>query len=454
MGTPRRVHLVSLGCPKNRVDSEVMLGTLLDHDFELVDDADDAEVIVVNTCAFIQPATEESIDTILELAQLKDQGHCETLVVTGCLVQRYGQSLEAELPEVDHFLGTGEYHRIAEVLDRKRPPGPRSHIDVPLYIHDEMAPRINSWSRCSAYLKISEGCDHRCAFCIIPTLRGKLRSRPIPSLVEEARRLAEEGVVELNLVSQDSTAYGRDLRDGTGLGGLMAALSDVDGIEWIRLHYAYPHGIPQGLLEQLAGNDKVVPYLDIPLQHASGPMLKAMRRGVTRAGQERILDRIRSAVPELAVRTTFIVGFPGETDHDFAELCDFVAAQRFTHVGVFPYYQEDGTAAAQLEGQVPEHVKRERLASLQDIQRAISREHLSSRVGTEELVLIEGRSEESEHVLRGRTRWQAPDVDGQVFLPQIDEARVGQIVPVRVTQAADYDLAGESVLAEQVQRAL
>ena len=451
-GAPRRVHLVSLGCPKNRVDSEVMLGTLLEHAFVMVDDPADAEVIVVNTCSFIQPATEESIDTVLEMAQLKEHGHCETLVVTGCMVQRYGRSLEGELPEVDHFLGTGEYHRIAEVLKARDATGgaegPRSHIDVPLYIHDEMAPRINSWSRCSAYLKISEGCDHRCAFCIIPQLRGRLRSRDIPSLVAEAERLAGEGVVELNLVSQDSTAYGRDLRGVSprpGLGMLMEALGEVEAIRWIRLHYAYPHGIPDGFLEQLAHNDKVVRYLDIPLQHASGPMLKAMRRGVTRAGQERILDRIRTTVPDLAVRTTFIVGFPGETDEDFDELCDFVRDQRFTHVGVFPYYQEQGTPAAELGAQVPEGVKQARLEALMAIQREISHDHLASRIGQVEQVLVEGTSEESDLVWRGRTAWQAPDVDGQVFLPQSEGVAVGDIVAVHITQATDYDLAGELV---------
>lgn len=425
-----------------------MLGTLLEHEFEMVDDPDDAEVIVVNTCSFIQPATEESIDTILDMARRKEGGSCETLVVTGCMVQRYGTSLEGELPEVDHFLGTGEYHRIADVLADRSAPGPRSHIDVPLYIHDEMAPRINSWSRCSAYLKISEGCDHRCSFCIIPTLRGRLRSRTIPSLVAEAERLAAEGVVELNLVSQDSTAYGRDLRDERprpGLGALMGALSEVEGIEWIRLHYAYPHGVPDGFLEQLADNPKVCRYLDIPLQHASGPMLRAMRRGVTREGQERILDRIRAAVPDLAVRTTFIVGFPGETDADFQELCDFVQDQRFTHVGVFPYYQEAGTPGAELPNQVPEPVKELRLQALMDIQRSISRDHLQARVGTVGQVLVEGVSEESDLVLRGRAAWQAPDVDGQVFLPVADGVQVGDLVAVRFNQAADYDLAGELV---------
>jgi ribosomal protein S12 methylthiotransferase len=438
-----RVHLVSLGCPKNRVDSEVMVGGLLQGGFELVDEPELADVIVVNTCSFIQPATEESIETVLEMARLKSEGQCKKLVVTGCMVQRYGTALEEELPEVDHFLGTGEYHRIVEVLSTRDSAAPRSYVDVPMYIHDEMAPRVNSWSRCSAYLKISEGCDHRCAFCIIPQLRGRLRSRSIPSLVTEAERLVSEGVVELNLVSQDSTAYGRDLRDGTGLGGLLRGLANVTDLKWIRLHYAYPHGLPDGLLDALADEPKVCPYLDIPLQHASGSMLRAMRRGVTRAGQERILDRVRARVPGIAVRTTFIVGFPGETDRDFAELCDFVRSQRFDHVGVFTFFQEDGVPASSLDGQVPDEVKKARQAELMAIQATLSRDRLAAMVGTEVDVLIEGTSSESELLLRGRTARQAPDVDGQVYVASApSDVAVGQIRRLLVTQAGDYDLVG------------
>lgn len=442
----KRVHLISLGCPKNRVDSEVMVGKLQEEEFELVDDPADADVIVVNTCSFIQPATQESIDTILQMAEYKTAGDCEKLVVTGCMVQRYGTALESELPEVDYFLGTGEYHRITDVL-KAREGVPRSYVDVPLYIHDEMAPRVNSWSKASAYLKISEGCDHRCAFCIIPQLRGKLRSRTIPSLVAEATHLAAQGVVELNLISQDSTAYGRDLgRDAGGMGELMAALSEVEGIRWIRLHYAYPHGLPAGLLDQLAHNPKVVPYLDIPLQHASGPMLKAMRRGVTRAGQERILDRVREHCPDITVRTTFIVGFPGETEEDFAELCDFVRDQRFDHVGVFTYFPEEGTPAAELPDQVPEDVKMARQAELMQIQAELSSSRLKGLVGTIVDVLVEGTSEESDLLLRGRTSRQAPDVDGQVYIvsPPADAA-VGQIRAMRVTRTGDHDLVGELI---------
>jgi ribosomal protein S12 methylthiotransferase len=441
-----RVHLISLGCPKNRVDSEVMVGKLHQGDFEMVDSPEDADVIIVNTCSFIQPATEESVDTVLEMAGYKQAGSCKKLVVTGCMVQRYGTALEDELPEVDHFLGTGEYHRIDEVLSARGEAAPRSFVDTPMYIHDELAPRLNSWKPHSAYLKISEGCDHRCAFCIIPTLRGKMRSRTIPSLVTEARRLAAQGVREINIVSQDSTAYGRDLKDGTDLGGLLRALAQVEKLDWIRLHYAYPIGLPESLLGAIAEEPKVVPYLDMPLQHASGPMLKAMRRGITRDGQERILSRVRKFVPDVAIRTTFIVGFPGETDEDFEVLVDFIKDQRFDRVGVFTYFQEDGTDAAKLPGQVPEDVKLARQARLMGVQREISRARNEALVGSVVEVLIDGPAEEDERVLVGRTASQAPEVDGQVFLdaPPAD-ARPGQLRRVRIERASDYDLVGRIV---------
>jgi ribosomal protein S12 methylthiotransferase len=438
-----RVHLVSLGCPKNRVDSEVMIGKLRGADCQLVDTPDEADVIVVNTCSFIQPATEESIETVLEMAGYKETGACETLVVTGCMVQRFGSALEDELPEVDHFLGTGEYHRIDEILRSRGQGAPKTHVDVPMYIHDEFAPRVNSWKGHSAWLKISEGCNHRCAFCIIPTLRGKLRSRTIPSLVAEVERMAGEGVREINLVSQDSTAFGRDLADGTDLGGLLRALAKVDGIDWIRLHYAYPIGLPDSLLAAINEEPKVCRYLDMPLQHASGRMLKAMRRGVTRAGQERILDRVRAAVPGITIRTTFIVGFPGETEEDFAELLDFVKAQRFDRVGVFTYFQEDGTDAAKLAGQVDEEVKQARQRILMETQAEISRARMDALIGQTFDVLVDGKSDEHEWVVTGRLETQAPDVDGQVYLETPpDDIAPGQIRKVRIARASDYDLVG------------
>ncbi|MSP55625.1 MAG: 30S ribosomal protein S12 methylthiotransferase RimO [Myxococcales bacterium] len=440
----QRVHLISLGCPKNRVDSEVMVGKLQSGPFQLVDGPEDADVIVVNTCSFIQPATEESIETVVEMGKLKASGSAKKLVVTGCMVQRYGKSLEDELPEVDHFLGTGEYHRIDEVLSGQS--GQRSYVDTPVYLHDERTARPNSWAKHSAYLKISEGCDHKCAFCIIPQLRGTMRSRSVASLVVEAERLAAEGVVELNLISQDSTAYGRDLSDGSDLGKLLRSLAKVDGIRWIRLHYAYPIGLPESLLRAVAEEEKVVKYLDMPLQHASGRMLKAMRRGVTREGQERILERVRRFVPDIAVRTTFIVGFPGETDADFAELMGFVEREKFARVGVFTYFREDGTPAALLPDQVEDKVKIERQKQLMSLQKAISKQRHREMVKQTFDVLIDGPSKESEFLLSGRLASQAPDVDGQVYLQSPPEdARAGQIRPVRIRRASAYDLVGEIV---------
>lgn len=421
-----------------------MVGTLREREYQLVDDPAQADVIVVNTCSFIQPATEESIETVLEMAKFKEAGSCSRLVVTGCMVQRYGSSLEGEFPEVDHFLGTGEYHRIAQVLDNRAEQAPRSFVDVPMYIHDEMAPRVNSWARHSAYLKISEGCNHRCTFCIIPTLRGKLRSRTIESLTVEAAKLVSQGVRELNLISQDTTAYGRDLYGKPKLAELVQSLARVDGLQWIRLHYAYPIGLPDALLRTIADEPKVVPYLDMPLQHASGRMLKAMKRGVTRAGQDRILERVRRFVPDIAIRSTFIVGFPGETDEDFEELLDFVRAQRFTRVGVFTYFQEEGTVAAGLPGQVEEHVKKARQAELMRVQAEISLEHHEALVGQVLPVMVDGVSDESELVLEGRLATQAPDVDGKVFIGAAPEGlKAGQILPCRIVEASAYDLVGE-----------
>jgi len=439
-----RVYLVSLGCPKNRVDSEVMVGKLQQGAWEMVDEPESADVIVVNTCSFIQPATEESIETVLEMAKFKEDGRCKKLIVTGCMVQRFGRTLEEELPEVDHFLGTGEYHRIDEILKARKGEAPRSYVDTPMYIHDEMAPRVNSWARHSAFLKISEGCNHRCSFCIIPQLRGKLRSRTIESLCVEALALAAKGVREINLVSQDSTAYGRDLYGKPQLAALLTALTKVEGIDWIRIHYAYPIGMPDDLLEVIAKEPKVLSYLDMPLQHASGPMLKAMKRGVTRAGQERILQRVRAAIPDITIRTTFIVGFPGETEDDFDVLMDFVRRERFSRVGVFTYCQEDGTPAALLDNQVPEEVRNDRQARLMALQEQISLENNEKLVGQIFPVIVDGVSEETDLLLKGRLATQAPDVDGHVLLTSAPKGvKAGDILPFRILRATAHDLVAE-----------
>ncbi len=439
-----RVHMVSLGCPKNRVDSEVMAGKLRRAEWSVVDDPAEADVILVNTCSFIQAATEESVNTILELAAFKESGACRKLVVTGCMAQRYAGELEEALPEVDLFVGTGEFHRIDELL--ARPDAPRTVVGEPTWLQGDEDPRVNSALPHSAWLKISEGCDHRCAFCIIPKLRGKLRSRSLPSLVAEARRLVDQGVVELNLVSQDSTAWGRDLDGGADLGDLVRALAEIDGLRWIRVHYLYPHGVPEAFLDAMAREDKVVEYVDIPLQHVSGPVLKAMRRGVSADEQRRILERIRSRVPDASIRTTFIVGFPGETDRDFERLLAFVGEGWFDHVGVFTYSAEEGTAAAKFPGQVPAEVAEARRDELMRLAARLSAERLAARVGRVEEVLVDGPSPDSELVLAGRLRTQAPDVDGRVYLEfPPEDLRPGDIRQVRITRSGDYDLVGEVV---------
>jgi ribosomal protein S12 methylthiotransferase len=424
-----------------------MVGQLMEGDFEFVDQAADAEVIIVNTCSFIQPATEESIETVVDLARYKAEG-CRKLVVTGCMVQRYGEDLVDQFPEVDAFLGTGDYHRIKDVLEARESSARQVFIGPPTALHDEHDPRVNSWTSHSAYLKISEGCDHTCAFCIIPKMRGSHRSRSIPSLVEEARRLVEGGVRELNLVAQDSTAYGRDLEEAGDVGHLLQALALLPELSWIRLHYLYPHGVPERLLDVLANEPKVCRYVDIPLQHASGPMLKAMKRGVSRAGQEKILDRIREAVPDVSLRTTFIVGFPGETDRDFDELVDFVRHQRFDRVGAFLYSQEAGTDAGAFPDQVSEALKTERLERLMAVQAEIALEKHEALVGNVLPVMIDGGSSESEHLLEGRLESQAPEVDGKVFLTNPRGGlHPGSIVSARIVQASEVDLVGDLAIS-------
>ncbi|MBN2800610.1 MAG: 30S ribosomal protein S12 methylthiotransferase RimO [Deltaproteobacteria bacterium] len=440
----KRVHIVSLGCAKNRVDSEVMAGILQGEGYRLVSDPDQADVAVVNTCTFIQPANEESIEAILELANLKEEGRLEKLVVTGCMAQRFAAELPTELPEVDAFLGTGTYHRIGDVLGGRELS--RVLVDAPRWLPTAQTPRLNTSPPGSAWLKISEGCDHKCAFCIIPSIRGGHRSRTLASLVEEARILAAQGVLELNLVGQDTTSYGRDLSADIDLAVLTEALAEVDGLEWIRVHYLYPRGVPQRLLEVMASHPKVLPYVDMPLQHASDRMLRAMGRGTSRARQEAILDNIRATVPDVTLRSTFIVGFPGETEEDFDELLDFVRQQGFHRVGAFPYWQEEGTRAAELPHQVPEEVRMQRLDELMELQAGIAKDHLERWIGREVRVLVQGLSDETELLLQGRTAHQAPEVDGVVYINDAPEGVApGTMRRVLIEDALDYDLVGRVV---------
>ncbi len=434
------LHLVTLGCPKNRVDSELMLGGFLAHGYELVDDPARAEVIVVNTCAFIGPAKEESVDTILELGRYKEDGvgRCETLVVTGCLTQRYSGQLQQELPEVDHFVGTGAYAELPDLLAARQLP--RAVVPDPEYLHDARTPRVNSLPAYTAYLKISEGCDNQCQFCIIPTLRGAQRSRPIADVVAEARDLAARGAVELNLVAQDLTAYGHDLPGRPRLHELLDALAELPA-RWIRLHYAYPRDFPDALIDAIAKHPNVVKYLDMPLQHCSDKLLRRMRRGRDSRFLRELLAELRARVPGLVLRTSLIAGLPGETEADFEELCDFVREQRFERLGVFEYSDEEGTGAFEMDGKVPARTIRRRRRELMAIQRKINREQNRRLIGQSVQVLVEGPSPETEHLLVGRHAGQAPEIDGQVYIND-GAAAPGSLVTVRVEQAADYDLVG------------
>jgi len=446
MSREKTIHFVSLGCPKNRVDTEVMLGVATKSGCRVVKQAEDADVIVVNTCGFIGEAKKESIDTILELGLLKKHGSCEKLVVTGCLSQRYPTELAAQMPEVDHFLGSSDMLKLGTVLEGK---ADRMLVGNPAdWVVRASDPRVVTDSRVSAYVKIAEGCNRTCAFCTIPEFRGKQRSRPADDIVREAEQLVAQGVVELNMISQDTMAYGRDRKGDDGPGGktnlaaLARRVADVPGVRWVRLFYLYPETIDDELVDLLANHPRVVPYVDMPLQHAADAMLKRMRRGHGKERQKRVVETMRKKIPNLTFRTAFIVGHPGETDAEFKELCDFVTWAEFEHVGVFRFSDEESAQSYALDGKVSALVASNRYRKLMALQRRIARAKNKSMVGRELDVLVEGVSEEHEFVVKGRHAGQAPEIDGQVFLSG-GEARAGEMRRVKVVQTSDYDLVGE-----------
>ena len=467
-----KIGFLSLGCPKNLVDGEVMLGIARDAGHEITPDAGDADVLVVNTCAFIDSAKQESIEAILEMAAQKRDGKCARLVVTGCLAERYRDDLKKAIPEIDAVLGTGEVPQILDALGAGDPrraarpstqplaffrsPGelqprespaagresPAATREPPTYIYDAETPRLLTTPGHYAYVKIAEGCDYTCAFCIIPTLRGSYRSRTADSIVREARALAARGVRELLLISQDTTFYGIDRGERGALARLLRELDAIDGLEWIRLLYLYPTTITDDVLDAMADCDKVCRYVDLPLQHASSAVLRRMRRPGTRATYDKLLGRIRDRVPGVTLRTTLIVGFPGETEADFQELDGFVADTRFDHVGVFTYSHEEGTRAFGLPDDVPAAVKRARRSALMARQKKIVASAQKTRVGSDVRVIIDGPSPEHELVVQGRLEGQAPDIDPVVFLTDCDpEGYVnGQLIRARVVGARGYDL--------------
>ncbi len=461
-----KVGLVSLGCPKNLVDSEVMLGLAERAGHTLTSDAEDADVLVVNTCAFIDSAKQESVDTILEMARHKTSGACRRLIVTGCLAERYRDELQAQIPEIDAVLGTGEVPAIVGAIagaasgagvapvtfhratrgpaapgpgHPPRAPGPRH--PAPDYIYDADTPRVFATPRHYAYIKVAEGCDYACAFCIIPTLRGHYRSRPAASIVREAQQLAARGVKELLLVSQDTTFYGIDRGERGALARLLRELNAVPGLEWIRLLYLYPTTIDDDTLAAMAECQKVCRYVDLPLQHASDSILRRMKRPGARAQYERLLARIRERVPGVALRTTFIVGFPGETEADVDTLCEFVREQQFDSVGVFTYSHEDGTSAYTFEDDVPAAAKAARRRRVMALQKAIVAGRQRAMVGRRVRLLVDGPADH-ELVLRGRLAGQAPDIDAVVFLTDCDPSsyRAGDLIEVEIVSAREYDL--------------
>jgi ribosomal protein S12 methylthiotransferase len=444
------VHFRSLGCPKNRIDTEVMLGTLALAGYAVAEDIHDADVVVVNTCSFIQSAREESIQAILDVAELRESSRLRALLVAGCLPQRYGAELAQELPEVDAFIGTGHFHKIPQILDQTLA-GSRGGVYVDAgqtHLYDEHDPRLLIGPGHTAYLKISEGCDRVCAFCAIPKIRGCFQSRRLESVVAEAKELAAQGAKELNLVAQDATSYGKDLPGRPRLSDLLGALDEVEGVAWIRQLYVYPSAVTEDFVDLLARGRRVLPYVDMPLQHASDRVLRAMKRGTTQARQRALVERLRQRVPGVTLRTTFIVGFPGEADADFAELCDFVREMEFDHVGVFRYSDEEGTAAKAYGEKVPRTVARRRHRDLVALQSELMARKLASQVGTEARVLVDRTDAPrgGSRVAHGRLSSQAPEIDGGVLVRTAGERTApGDFLRARITAVRGCDLEAEAL---------
>ncbi len=441
-----KVAFVSLGCDKNLVDSEHMLGLLHQGGFTLTGEEENADVLVVNTCCFIEDAKQESIDQILEVARHKETGNCKALIVTGCMAQRYPDEILEQLPEVDAVVGTTSYDKIVEIANQLlTEKGVKvKQFDTIDRAHIEDMPRILTTAGYFAYMKIAEGCDNKCTYCIIPSLRGKYRSRPLEQIKKEAERLAKDGVSELILVAQDTTLYGTDLDGDTTLVTLIQALSAIEGIEWIRILYCYPENLTDALIEEIATNEKVCNYLDMPIQHAADPVLKRMARRGSNAQLREKIEKLRSRVPNIAIRTTLIVGFPGETEEDFETLYHFVEDMRFDRLGVFTYSQEENTPAAKLPNQIDEAVKQQRKDAIMALQHGISQTLTNEKVGREMRVLVEGKLAD-ENVYITRSYQDAPDIDGQVFVEFEGELISGDFVDVRIIDANDYDLIAEVI---------
>lgn len=446
----KKVHFISLGCPKNLVDSEIMAGTLIKDGYSIVSEAEDADTVVVNTCGFIEDSKKESVQRILDMAALKQKGKIKKIVVAGCLTQRYKTDLVEGLPEADLFIGSGEFQNVAKILkNHELGEKKNTFFNLPTYLQEESTPRVNSQPKHRAYLKISEGCMKRCAFCAIPLIRGNLQSRKLENIVNEARLLAASGVKELIIISHDFTDYGLDLKrkDPTVKEApveLLRQLAEVEGIKWIRLLYLYPDGITPEMIQLIKSNDKFVKYFDMPLQHISNDVLKRMNRKMTRGEIIEALRLIKTEIPEAVIRTQFIVGFPGETQENFEELLTFIADQKFDRVGCFQYSPEENTPGGKMDQQVDAEIKQERHDAIMEVQQSISREKHKAFIGKTLEVVVEGLSEETDLLLQGRTSQQAPDIDGVVLIND-GQAKIGEFVKVRITESMEYDLIGEII---------
>ncbi|MCB9094465.1 MAG: 30S ribosomal protein S12 methylthiotransferase RimO [Halobacteriovoraceae bacterium] len=441
--TDKTLYFTSLGCSKNLVDSQVMLGYLGLDGYQISQDPADAEVIIVNTCSFVESAKVESIDSVLDMADYKnpEYGKCKALVMSGCMAQRYSGDLESGMPEVDLFIGTGEYHKVAQYLKafEEGKLEKKSFVEIPRYIHTEFDPRVNTSPGYMAWFKISEGCNRNCTFCIIPTLRGKLRSRSVNSLVTEAKKLAESGVKELNIISQDLSDYGVDLSEENDLYNLICKLEKVEGIEWIRLFYYYPDDMDERVMQKIAQSPKVCNYLDMPVQHFSTDVLRRMNRKTTTEEMVKKIERLQEYNPNIYLRTSVIVGFPGETEEDFELLKKMIQKIKFHHLGVFKYSDEEGTPAYNIKDKISEEVIENRFQEIYEIQKEISRERQKAMIGKRMKVLVEGAHPETDMLIQARHQGQAPDIDGHVIIND-GLAKVGDMVEVEITDALDYDL--------------
>lgn len=441
-----KLAFVSLGCSKNLIDTEVMLGILRDHHMSMTEDMRDADIIIVNTCTFIEKAKEESVQAILEAGRYKTEGRCKILIVTGCLSQQYQQELMKELPEVDALLGTGSWDRVWEAVTAAKTGKRACFMDDVSHLYDQDTSRVLTTPVYSAYVKIGEGCNNGCTFCIIPHVRGPLYSRPTESIVTEVKRLAANGVKEINLIAQDTTSYGVDLAGKSLLAELLKELVKIDGVKWIRLFYLYPHYFTDELMELIVKEDKICPYVDLPLQHISQDVLTRMNRRDTKADVLKLVGKLTQRGRKLALRSTFIVGFPGETEEEFRELCDFVERTKFDAVGVFTYSQEEGTPAAKMADQVPEEVKEERYHRLMAIQAKVSEERNRELEGTVHPFIVEELTEEGGRLQAvGRLDIQAPEVDGLTYVENSEELNAGDIILVKVVQGFAYDVIAERV---------